>query len=300
MGLIQQSYDRICKLKVFQTLSLPTGPTGKSLSQIDPIGLTFPSKLADGTPAYRIKFNVNKTTGPVPVPHPAVIEIYNLGETSRKFFKFNNHVILQAGYGTNAQTIFEGNISYVVTKKSGPDYVTEVHAADGLFAHQNSLINLSLSQSTTAAQVLTTLTGALTSAGVKPGLVTAVPTAIYNKGIVLSGKVIDELKSFCDSNDLNWTIENNALNVVKYGEALLKPIIFLSPDTGLVGIPEQRAVDTESASLISLKHLLNPQIGLFQLILVKSKFVNGGYITAKVIHTGDTFGLDWYTELEAT
>lgn len=299
MGLLQQSYDRICLLKLYGTIQGPSTPNGPTLTKL-PVAFTFSSKQPDGSSGYRIKFDVNKVSGENPTPHLGVIEIYNLSADSRALFIFNAHVVLQAGYGTNAQTLFEGNISYTRTKKVGPDYVTEIHAGDGLFGFQNSLINVSLSQRTTAAQGITTLIGSLSGAGIKPGLISTIPTAIYNKGLVFSGKVIDELKTFCSANDINFTIENNAVNVVKYGEPLLKPFILLSEETGLIGIPEQRAIDINSASLISFKCLLNPQISIFQLILMKSKFVNGEYITASVHHYGDTWGNDWYTDCEAT
>lgn len=305
MSFLQQSYDRIASLSVFQTAEIPVGPTGFSLQNVDPIGLTFPSKMADGTPAYRIKFHVEYSSGPNPTPNPSTVSIYNLGETSRKAFRFNDTLLLKAGYGTSAKTLFQGQISKAVTRKEGPDYVTEIQASDGKFAHQNSLINTSFAQATSANQVLNTLQNAAQAAGLTPGLID--PTAVaklstktYNNGIVLSGKTMDRLAEFCNSNGINWNIEKGKLNFVSYGNALQKPVITLTPDTGLIGIPEQRAVDVNAASLISFKCLLNPELGMFQLVLLTSKFVNGLYITAKITHTGDTFGLDWYTECEAT
>jgi hypothetical protein len=301
LSQIQQSFDRIAVLKIFQRQAVTTGPS-PSLLNVDPIGTAFPSKLSNGDPGFRIKFHIEKVTGPVPVPNPSVIHIYNLGKTSRAIVsKLNNLLVLEAGYGTSPQTIFSGNVSYAVTKKEGPDYVTEIHAADGLFAFQNSLINTSFSQSTPTASVLTTLISALNSAGIKTGISTGVPTSMYNKGVVLSGRVVDLLKDVCEKNDLSWTIEDGAVNIVPYGGALTKPVVILSPSTGLIGIPELREVDsTGKGSLVSFKCLLNPQLGTFQLITILSKFINGIYTTAKIIHSGDTFGLEWYTEGEAT
>lgn len=301
MAFNQQLYDRICNLKVYDTESENNGANGISIKQTDLEGLTFSSRNSDGGPGFRIKFNVKKVTGPVPVPNPAVIHIYNLSEDSRDSVQqLNNLVILEAGYGDNAQTLFEGHLTKGVTRKEGPDYVTEIQASDGIFAHQNSLINLSFGQSTTASTVATTLADALKGAGVRTGIIRGVPDTSYNKGIVLSGKTIDELKKFCDSNDLNWAIEDGKINIIPYGTNLDNPVIILSPSTGLIGIPEQREIDTNSASLISFKSLLNPQLGTFQLIQIISKFVNGFYTTGSITHTGDTYGTDWYTEGEAT
>lgn len=303
MSLIQTYYDRLCKLQVFNTQSVNVGPS-PSLLDIDLLGTTFSSKQDDGSPGYRIRFHVELVTGPVPVPNPAVIHIYNLSQNSRTILsKLNNRIVLQAGYGLFPKTIFSGNVQYAVTKKDNADYITEIHASDGLFAFQNSLINMSFGSSTPVASVITTLIGALKGAGISPGLVTGVPTDFYNKGIVLSGKVTDMLQKVCDKNDLTWTIENGVVNIVPIGTPVLPyPPVFLSPDTGLIGIPEQREIDsTGNNSLISFKSLLNPSIGTFQVVIISSKFIPlGTFTTAKVIHSGDTFTNDWYTDCEAT
>ena len=303
MSLLQQDFDRICKLQVFQTQAVVTGPV-PTLIPIDPLGVTFSSKQLDGSPGYRIRFHVDLVTGPVPVPNPAVIHIYNLGQTSRTLVsKLNNKLILQAGYGLFPQTIFTGQIQYAVTKKEGADYVTEIHASDGIFAFQNSVINTSFSTAMPAAAVITTLVGALAGAGVTPGVMTGIPKDVYNKGVVLSGKVTDQLQKICDKNNLTWTIENGLLNIVPIGGGFLpKNLVLLTEATGLIGIPEQREVDaTGNSSLVSFRCLMNPSLGTFQKIIIQSKFIPAGFFTtAKITHSGDTYTNDWYTDGECT
>lgn len=298
----QQSYDRIAVLKVYDREILKiAGKPGKKLQNIDSVGTAFPSKQANGDPGFRIKFHVDKVTGNVPNPNPGVIFIWNLNATSRALVsKLQNLLVLEAGYGNNQQVIFKGNISYAVTKKEGPDYVTEIHAQDGLFAFQNSIVNQSFSQQTSASAIQTTLIGALKDAGIDPGIMKGKLTSNYNKGVVLSGKAIDELKKLFEKNNINWTIEDGKVNTIPYGGWLDKPIVILTPNTGLIGIPEQREKDAEKGALISFRCLLNPQLGTFQLITVTSKFVNGAFVTLKISHIGDTFGTEWYTEGQAT
>lgn len=302
MSLIQTYYDRVCNVQVFPQQAVNIGPQAQ-LIPLSPLPTVFASKQADGTPGYRIRFHVELVTGNVPVPNPAVIHIYNLGQISRTLVsKLNNKIVLNAGYGLFPQTIFSGNVQYAVTKKEGPDFVTEIHASDGLFAFQNSLVNLSFSNSTPAASVINTLIGALSGAGITQGQITGVPQAIYNKGIVLSGKVTDQLQKVCDKNNLAWTIENGVVNIVPIGGALLTASVLLTPNTGLIGIPEQREVDsTGTSSLVSFRSLLNPSLGTFQNIIIQSKFIPAGFFTtAKITHTGDTFTNDWYTDGECT
>lgn len=302
MSQVQQSYDRICNLRVFQREELPAGPNGMTLGNIDNKGKVFSSKQPDGGIGFRIKFHVEKVTGPVPVPNPSTIQIYNLGPNSRAFVsKLNDLVVLEAGYGKNPKTIFSGNISKAITRKEGSDYVTELQAAEGLYAFQNSLINMSTSVSTPASTVVNTLLGALKGCGIQPGLVSGVPNTNYNQGIVLSGSAIKKLKDVCNSLGLDFTIENGESIVLPYGQAKPTPPIPITRLNGLVGIPEVREQDiTGKRSLITFKTLLNPALTAFQSVFLTSKFVNGFYTIAKTTHTGDTFSLEWYTTCEAT
>jgi hypothetical protein len=299
---VQRLYDRYAKLIVFNTQEGTPGTNGKPLNQIDQTGSQFASKSASGIPQYRFKFRIEKLAGPVPSPNPSVIQIWNLGPESRNLVsKLYNLVILQAGYGNNIKTIFKGTITKTITRKNGPDYVTEITAGDGIYATQNSVINTSFSTPTSSSQILTTLVSAMGGQGVSPGLMTAQPTKVYQNGIVLSGKVVDLLKQICDDNNINFTIEDQKVVMVPYGGALSADTILISENTGMIGIPEIREQNASGLpALISFKSLLNPDLGSFKPVFVVSKFVNGIYTAAKVTHEGDTWGNEWFTEVEAT
>lgn len=298
---VQQSFDRLATLKVFNRQVSPGGAGGSILDNVDKTGTAFASRLGDGSAGFRITFNVVKMSGPVPVPNPVTINIYNLGPQSRALVsKTNNLVVLEAGYGTQSDVVFTGNVLRAITAKQGADYVTTIQAADGMFAFQNSLINQSFGKGVSVQSVVDTVIGSMKGAGVDRGLVQGVPSATYNQGIVLSGKSIEQLRQVCDRHDLNFSIQDGKVTITPYGQGKGTAAVVLSSDTGLIGIPQIREVDVNGNNLISFRCLMNPKLGPFQDVVISSKFVNGIYTCAKVTHTGDTFGGSWYSEGEAS
>jgi hypothetical protein len=285
--------DRIVSLQVFQTKVGQNADGSLRLDATDPSGKSFLSRLEDGTPGFRIRFKIDKIIEVT--PNPTSLWIYNLGADSRALFEQkNNTVILSAGYGNNPEVIFRGNVSRCRTSKAGPDYITHIEAADGLFAVQNSRIDQAFSAGARQNQVINTLVGALKSSGqVNVGEIRGISNDGYNQGLVLSGSTVDQLRQVCEKGDLDFTIEDGKIYILPYGDSKGIPAIVISANTGMVGIPEKRDVG------ISVKSLLNPKIGVFQKIIVQSKFINGLYTTAKVSHSGDSHGGDYYTEMEA-
>lgn len=298
----QVLFDRIARVKVYQTQTVPQPAGGDQLVQTSPVGKEFPSKLLDGNTGFRISFRVDKvaavTSGQ---PNPITVRIYNLGADSRALVgNTKNTIVVEAGYGQVSKRIFKGQINYGVTSKEGPDYITEINAMDGLFAVQNSRVDLSIRTPVTASTLIGTLVGALKPQGVDPGIVMGVPQTTYNKGIVLSGSTVDRLKEICEKNDLQFSIQDGAVLILPYGSDRGVPAPVISERTGLIGIPQIRAQAgaDNKATIVSLKTLMMPEIGVSQKIVLLSKFVSGIFITAKVTHDGDSFGGPWYTEME--
>lgn len=300
---IQSSFDRIANLKIFTTLQTD-GINGPILTEVGATGIaskgsvTFPSKLKDGTPGYRIKFRVDKILELT--PNPVSIFIYNLGPFGRDLLDSDKEgikgqrIVLEAGYGQSAQMIFTGNLARARTRKEGPDYITQIEAQDGLVASQSARIDISFKPAITAQQVISTLVGALKGSGISPGLQSGVPTSVYSNGITLSGNVLDRLKETCDANDLHVTIQDGEIVIAPIGGAKASPVVIVGENTGLIGVPEKRDVG------VQFRCLMNPKIGVLQPIILISNFVSGLYTAAKVIHTGDSFGGEWYTEVEAS
>jgi len=282
-------FERSAILKVFPNDVASSG-TGLKINNTDPIGRAYPSRLDDGSPGFRIRFKVDKIVEPT--PNPTSIYIYNLGPDSRAFFEqINNTIILEAGYLNSTEIIFRGNISRTRTRKVGPDYITQIEAADGLFETQNSRIDVSFGAGVNIKDMVTTLTSAL---GVNTGEKDGVPNKTINHGRVFSGPTKNHLTEILGSEGLEWSIQDGGLVILPRGSASGTPALVLSPETGLLGIPEKMDVG------IQFKALLNPKIKPFQNVLLQSKFINGVFRSVKVTHNGDTFEGPWQTDVEAS
>lgn len=310
MSQLQQSFGRIVQIKVFAT-QIDIAGDGLPLISYNSGYTVFPSQFADGTPGFRITGKVNKLEAAVSViPNPIQLAIYNLGAGSRALIesKVGTKIIVEAGYQNNPKLVFIGNILWARTHKEGPDYITQIQAGDGSFAVTNGQINTSFSGATTFMQVINTLVEALSMVGLVKGIIKGVPEGGYNNGIVLSGSPLELLQQTCQKLNLGVSIQNNQVMVLPVGEDLGSPVIEISPANGLIGIPEIRTQgligpvsdvnSTTPTNLMSFKCLLRPELEMYQKILMKSKFVNGTYVIARVTHDFDSWEGPFYTSCE--
>jgi hypothetical protein len=292
----QELFDRIAVLTVYraitETITQADGTKGILVTGYENQGKQFKSRLDSGAPGFRIRFSCKKTMSLS--PNFGTMAIYNVNEESRSFFeRTNNLITLEVGYGNSPKLIFKGNVGRGRTSKVGPDYVTNIEAQDGLYAVQNSKIDQSFNPGIAKNAAINSMVDAIAAVpGMAKGQIFGLPNDGYNQGVVLSGPAMDRLKEVCDGNNLNFFVDDHKVYILPVGTAKDNPPVKLSVDTGLIGIPER------GNGRLSLRSLLNPEISLLQLVELKSKFVNGLFVANQVVNTGDTYGLEWYSEIE--
>jgi len=249
-----------------------------------------PGSLGKSFTGLRLKFKIIKTSESA--PNKSSVQIYNLSnETRGQAEKKDQVFILTAGFQTNEEVIFSGDVARVITELDGPDFVTTFEAGDGEKAYQSSRVDISFQQGANIKDVFNTL---VSSFGKSIKDVSSIPSQNIINGISLTGlsrKHLDELtKKF----GLEWSIQNDSIQILKKNKFTKEEAILLTPSTGLVGIPKKK----EDGSL-DLVSLLQPQIKPGRLIQVESRFVTGVFVCRKVTHSGDTHGTDWYSQIEA-
>lgn len=309
MSDVQQLFSRQVNLKVFATNVANDGGT-PVISYSDGYTL-FPSTFQNGDQGFRIRGRVNKIEASVSfITNPITVSIYNLGPDSRAIVqsKVGTKFIVEAGYAGNVKQICVGSILWAATHKVGPDYITDIIGSDGGFAITNATINTSFSGSVSYSQVIDTLIAALAPAGIIRGTVIGIPSGIYNNGIVLSRSPLEELRDICTKLDLHFSIQNQTVTILPVGQDRGTPPIEISVDSGLIGIPELKTqgligpVSNPNSpiptNMIAFKTLMRPEIEMFQQISVKSKFINGLYITQRVTHDFDSWEGPFFTECE--
>jgi hypothetical protein len=243
-----------------------------------------------GAPGFRIGFKVEKDSSAT--VNKAEIRIYNLTSNSRGLAENPKNVVeLFAGYGKEPKLIFRGNPSRVISSVGGPDSVTTFEVGDGLKSFQNSRVDVSFKQGTPVADVFQTLTNAM---GLARGEQKDIPQKAFPGGLSLSGPVRDHMNYLTGKLDLEWSIQNGAVQILPKGKSTSQAAFLLSSETGLIGSPNKKDKGLEVVSL------LQPEINPGRIVEIKSKFVNGQFRVEKVSHEGDTADTAWFTRIEIT
>jgi hypothetical protein len=279
----------------------------------------------------RIVFNIEKTLEQF--PNKGTFDIYNLSKVSRsniedlirklqKAPRDGNFVIptlvFQAGYRDNIKTALVANVSTITTRKVGPDIITTIEAADGYTAFVDAKLDVSFAPGTTAGQVLTKL---LDSMGLSLG---SVPLNIpgrskgfnpldqFLQGLTLSGSTKDHLTKLLKKQGLEWSIQDNRVQITAPDEPTPETALLLNRDTGLIDTPYRtsflndnllkKKTSRELEEGIHALALLNADIKPGRLIALDPGASGdpsnyGIYKVLKMRHYGDTHGQPWYTDM---
>jgi baseplate hub protein gp41 len=255
--------------------------------------------------SHRCAFKVEKTLKPE--PNTCTLQVWNLSAEQRgqieelrpkKGDKTGVPVLIEAGYVTSEPSqIFLGDMRTVYSTKEGPDWITTLESGDGEKAIQTARINLSFGPKTSTETVLRAIVKAL---GVKPGNVSQAASLLRSKGFasfpagkVVSGSAAVHMTNFCKSADLEWSIQDGAIQIVDRGKALSKFAVRLSSTTGLIESPT-----VDHKGVLSAKFLIQPDIRPGSKLVLDSLSVRGNYRITKCVYDGDTFGNAWEITVE--
>lgn len=248
----------------------------------------------------RVAFKVTKDD--TPTPNNIEVQVYNLSATSRaRFEERGARVIILAGYDGDVAQLASGDIRHGQSLKQGVDWVTKVEAGDGERALKHARVSGSWRPGTAVADVITSTAGklGLDSNGVAGKLGKAVGS--FLSGYVQHGRASDELSKLLTPFGMSYSVQDGRVEVLSPDDAVSELGPLISPDTGLVGTPEMGTPAKKGAKqVLKVKMLLQPRLRPGQRFVLQSSTLNGTFKAAKVTHTGDTFGNEWYTEVEAT
>lgn len=236
-----------------------------------------------------------------PEPNPLELSIFNLSPATRGELQGKGQrVIVLAGYDGATAQVFSGEVSRINHERNGPDWITKVLAGDGARAFRHARVNESYRPGTPVAQVIGRTVAALQA---DPGNALAVAgriSAQFSAGYAQQAPAAAELTRLLEPHGYTWSIQDGRVEVLAEGEALPDTGPLLSPETGLVGVP-QLGSPSEKAQAPTLKarSLLQPALRPGQRFELQSESLRGTFRAVKVVHSGDTHSGDWYTEIEA-
>jgi len=255
----------------------------------------------------RFSFNIVKTT--TADPNIGNITIYNLSKDHRALLEEEDaQIVLRAGYsgfGTDpvaaasvlgrnlAEILYVGDIRLngIRTERQGPDIASILECSTGIVAMRDAKINKSFGPGTTTLQVIKELVATL---GLTISQLQTDGGDVYLGGFSATGSSKDLLTGVLKKLGVDWSIQDDELHIVNPTIPTSEPVVLLTKDTGLIGIPTKRS----NGSYV-FQSLLNPRIRPGRPLSVVSEVVTGIFRPAKVGFQGDLDGGPWDTTVEA-
>lgn len=279
----------------------------------------------------RFAFSIEKGTGEN--PNKCTCEIYNLSPDSRALVEtVNNVLILKAGYKQDVGevTIFTGTVIRSITKRSGPDWITALEMSDGGLEYRDVKTSFSYAPGVSAQSVLSNIAASF-GLPVRP-LPSDIASKKYPEGFAFVGRSREAMTKACEYLELEWSIQNREIQILKKGKAVEMQAFVISSDTGMIESPEpesktmsekaaakkgvttsQRGVRETFATNNELSGekgkrlevqgykvmtLLQPAIQPGGYVKLVTKSINGEFFRVEsVTHSGDTHGQAWQSEL---
>ncbi len=216
---------------------------------------------------------------------------------ARKSAKKGIGVQIEVGYGGNNSLIWLGDMRTAESEYVAPNWVTKLTSGDGEKAWQNARVNVSYGPKTPTSTALRAMVKAL---GLGAGNVDEIianhglTAKIFPQGTVISGPVSQLLTDYCRSADLEWSIQDGAIQFTGRGVALKNRAILISSKTGMLGSPK---IDIDG--ILTVKTVMLPDIRPGRLIVVEADQNEGNYRVEQIIYEGESDGTNWGLTLKA-
>lgn len=252
-------------------------------------------EIGDTTPyALHISFSVQKQE--LESSNTAKVQVWNLNKQNLATLEAENcYLVLKAGYGNTLPVILSGTVSHISTKKDGSDVLTEIEVVDGLMEVRDTWVSLSYAGQVNSKKILD-------DTAAQMGLTV---TYSYNatfadipNGFAFVGQAKNALSKACAVSGLEWSIQNGVLQIKKPGDVMNREVYVLSPETGLIEIPERVQISSSDSSGSTqmgydLVYLMNGAIGIGDYVQVQSKFLTGFFRVYSLEIDGDNLSGAW-------
>lgn len=277
-------YDRRCVLQVGKAPPSNYVQQVPDALKVDGLRMTFKITLDDR-----------------PEPNSAEIAVYNLSKDSRAQLQGKGfRVILSAGYAQSVEQILSGDVRLFDHQRVDTDWVTKIEVGDGERAFKYARMSESFGAGTSMRDVISR---AIKAVGQDPGNALQVAQKIagdFATGYVAHGRAALELTRLLEPAGYTWSVQGGRLQILGPDDYTAEEGPLVSPDTGMIGTPEVGSPEKKGEpAVLKVRSLLLPRMRPGQRFEVRSSAKSGTFKASKVVHTGDTAGNDWYTEIEA-
>ena len=263
-----------------------------------------------------ISFDITKTASNKDKANSAVIEVYNLSSSKRKYLEEAFiRAELYVGYESYGLVLlFSGEVTEVATKRSGGDIVTKLSIGNAYTEINYKTISKLVPAGRTVEDVINEVKTEI------PSIANTVFTGVNIKSRVLDGypistsarKTLDDLSR---SYEIDWQIDNDILyiNDKNGSHGNNTSAVVVSRNTGLIERPyavdvapvstkkKVRKEDNNSKRItkdgVQFKHLLNPMLSAGGLVKIEDSQFGGLYKVAEIRSYGEWMGSDWYSDV---
>lgn len=282
-------FKRVCALTVARPL------TEAQLSVVDlPPNGTLIENL-------RVAFRCEKSLASE--PNTAEITVYNLAEQPRgEIQRTPLYVRLDAGYDDQAERLFVGDLRPGSGRsvRRGVDWETTLEVGDAERAYKLARVSRSYRGGVDARTALAELAKAMGLSLTYTADTERVLRSQYASGLSMHGPASRELSRVLAPHGLTWSVQDGRLQVIRSAETRPDAAQVVSQDSGLVGVPEFAAPENRGdVPVLHVKMLLRPGLTPGGRIKLVSNAISGVFRVERVVHTGDTHGEAWHTEVEA-
>lgn len=265
----------------------------------------------------RVTFEISKDAQEEPNDHK--IRIYNLAaDTRRALEEPGLRCVLYAGYAEEGGPLLmaSGSVVYAYTWYELPDVVTELAVKDGYTEVRDTAVSIGLGAGAQASAIIRDVARQM---GLPLVMADDVPDRRWQQGFSFYGAARTALHKVTQGTGLEWSIQNQQLQVVRRRGTTRRKAVVLAADTGLIGYPERtreaarekaRVRDSQTnddVRLVSARQqldgwrvtsLLLPTINPGDLVKLESRTVQAFQRVEAVRHNGDSAGGDWQSELQ--
>lgn len=235
----------------------------------------------------RVVFDIEKNN--YSSSNKAKIDVYNFDLTSRQRFVKGSLLTLDAGYVGQIETIFRGNVVRVTTERNGSETITSFECGDGERAMAYGIFSKSYPPGATYKQILQDICTELKNNGVGIGLVLSFPPNSFNSGVTFNGTIKDALDYLTNNIGYSWSIQNGQVQIIPNVGFDGEQAIFISEETGMIGVPSQ------GADFVQFSSLLNPKIAPDCRIALSSQAILGDFKVNKAKYEGDSHSMNKWT-----
>lgn len=186
----------------------------------------------------KIKFTVDKDI--TQETNKATVEIWNLTADNQELCEQPDSVVMiEAGYKEDGGTkrLFSGYVIAAYTKNDGSNTITRIEGSDGQVPIRDTILSIGYAAGVNGRQIANDIASKM---GLAINIAPDVEFFDFASGFSFVGKGREALNKVCDASGLNWSIQNNQIQII-YNDGITGTFAnVFDSDSGLLGSPERR------------------------------------------------------------